>query len=260
MNSKYQFAKELVKQAGDFLRSQIDKELIIKEKEGPTDLVTHLDCEVQDFITQAVKSYYPTDVILGEESKEHPPYDKGSVWIVDPIDGTTNFIAQGADFAILLAYFEDGVGKFGLIYDVMRDCLYHGGGDYPVYLNDTLLSKSKAKQLKTSLFGLNSGLYASNYHGLADLADQTLGTRSVGSAGIGFSHVLSGRLFAYASYLYPWDYAPAFILGEPLGYHLQTLDGNPPRFEGREHVILLPNELRKEIQGYLRECNYQKNL
>lgn len=260
MESKYQFAQKLIQEVGSYLRSQLGQDLVIEEKESFTDLVTHLDKLVQDRLSQAILAAYPSHVILAEESSDNPPFDKGSVWIIDPIDGTSNLIAQQADFAILLAYFEEGIGQFGLIYDVVQDRLYHGGGQFPVYENDRLLQVAKPRTLKTSLLGLNATLYAANYGGLRDLADQTLGTRSVGSAGIGFSHVLSGRLLAYASYLYPWDYAAAWVLGQALGYCLQTLDGSRPSFDGREYVILLPINQCQEIQGYLKECSYQTNL
>ena len=56
-----------------------------------------------------------------------PQFQKGAVWVIDPIDGTNNFVTQKEDFAVMVAYFEDGIGQFGLIYDVMRDHLFRGG-------------------------------------------------------------------------------------------------------------------------------------
>lgn len=251
MEDKYQFAKELLLEAGEFLRQHLHDELEIEEKGHFTDLVTQLDKTVQDRLTDRILARYPADRILGEESPEHLPLGREQVWVIDPIDGTTNFIVQQADFAVLLAYFEDGVGRFGLIYDVIADKLYHGGGDFPVYENDRLLPPFHTKSLKEGLIGLNAGLYAQNVDGLADLADHTLGTRSIGSAGIGFSHVLTGRLLAQACYVYPWDYAAASILGEKLGYTLMTTKGEKPAFYGRECVMLAPTEKINEIIGYL---------
>ncbi|MBF0786364.1 MULTISPECIES: inositol monophosphatase family protein [unclassified Streptococcus] len=251
MEDKYRFAKEIVLEAGAFLRQHLHDDLEIKEKGHFTDLVTQLDKAVQDHLTDRILTRYPADSILGEESPEHQPLGQGRVWVIDPIDGTTNFIVQQADFAVLLAYFENGLGRFGLIYDVIADKLYHGGGDFPVYENERLLSPFQSKSLKEGLVGLNAGLYAQNYAGLADFADQTLGTRSIGSAGISFSHVLTGRLLAQASYIYPWDYAAASILGEKLGYTLMTTRGEKPAFYGREYVMLVPTEKIREIKGYL---------
>lgn len=191
------------------------------------------------------------DAIFGEEDENRAPIAKGNVWVIDPIDGTTNFIVQKTDFAVLLAYFEDGIGKFGLIYDVMNDVLYHGGGDFPVYMNEELLPNSSDKDFRQGLIGINAGLYGQNLAGLANLSQQFLGTRSLGSAGLSFAHVLNQRLLVHTSYVYPWDYAAASILGEKLGYLLLNINGSKPSFNGRELVIFLAASKVEEMKRYL---------
>lgn len=251
METRYELAQSIVLSAGDFLRQHLNDTLKIEEKASAKDLVTHLDKEVQEFLTIKIKSVYPNDFIFGEEGGDVSSILQGHVWVIDPIDGTSNFIAQKNDFAIMLAYFENGVGQFGLIYDVIQNKLFHGGGNFLVCCNEEPLKQQIFAPLQQSLMGLNAQLYAANQHGLADLANQTLGTRSVGSAGIGFSHVLEGRLFAYASYLYPWDYAAASILGQGLGFSLLSLEANQPSFDKREHVILVANQHLEEVKRYL---------
>lgn len=251
MKTKYELAQSLVLEAGEFLRTHLQDELEIEEKACAKDLVTHLDKEVQDFLTGKIKNDYPLDLIFGEEGGDVSSISNGKVWVIDPIDGTSNFIAQKNDFAIMVAYFENGIGRFGLIYDVVQDKLFHGGGMFPVLCNKEHLASPRLSSISQTLLGLNAQLYAANQHGLADLANQTLGTRSVGSAGIGFSHVLEGRLFAYASYLYPWDYAAASILGQGLGFSLLSLEATQPSFDKREHVILVANQHLEEVKRYL---------
>ncbi|HFI0451356.1 TPA: inositol monophosphatase family protein [Streptococcus suis] len=251
METKYRLAQSLVLQAGEFLKTHLHDELEIEEKENATDLVTQLDKLTQQFLTNQIKNEYPSDLIFGEEGGDVSSISNGNVWVIDPIDGTSNFIAQKNDFAIMLAYFENGIGQFGLIYDVMQDKLFHGGGKFPVFCNKERLASPSLSSISQTLLGLNAQLYAANKHGLADLANISLGTRSVGSAGIGFSHVLEGRLFAYASYLYPWDYAAASILGQGLGLSLLSLEAEHPSFDKREHVILVANQHLEEVKRYL---------
>ncbi|MGQ7359112.1 inositol monophosphatase family protein [Streptococcus suis] len=251
METKYRLAQSLVLQAGEFLKTHLHDELEIEEKENATDLVTQLDKLTQQFLTNQIKNEYPSDLIFGEEGGDVSSISNGNVWVIDPIDGTSNFIAQKNDFAIMLAYFENGIGQFGLIYDVMQDKLFHGGGMFPVFCNQERLASPSLSSISQTLLGLNAQLYAANKHGLADLANISLGTRSVGSAGIGFSHVLEGRLFAYASYLYPWDYAAASILGQGLGLSLLSLEAENPSFDKREHVILVANQHLEEVKRYL---------
>ncbi|KXT78647.1 inositol monophosphatase family protein [Streptococcus sp. DD13] len=252
LESKYQFGRTVIESAAQLLRNKMFEELEIEIKSTFTDLVTNLDTLIQEEMSQAILATYPEDIIVGEETQERPDSSQGSVWIIDPIDGTSNFIAQKNDFAILLSYFEDGVGKFAFIYDVMKDQLFHGGGEFPVYLNDQQLPAYQEKELKQSLLALNANLVASNYAGLRDLSQQCLGTRSYGSAGISMSYVLSGRMMAYVSYLYPWDYAAASILGENLGYEVVTLDGEKPNFKDRQVVMMIPIAKREDINRYLK--------
>ncbi|HFI0048361.1 TPA: inositol monophosphatase family protein [Streptococcus suis] len=251
METKYRLAQSLVLQAGEFLKTHLHDELEIEEKENATDLVTQLDKLTQQFLTNQIKKEYPSDLIFGEEGGDVSSISNGNVWVIDPIDGTSNFIAQKNDFALILAYFENGIGQFGLIYDVMQDKLFHGGGKFPVFCNKERLASPSLSSISQTLLGLNAQLYAANKHGLADLANISLGTRSVGSAGIGFSHVLEGRLFAYASYLYPWDYAAASILGQGLDLSLLSLEAENPSFDKREHVILVANQHLEEVKRYL---------
>lgn len=252
IEAKYQFAQKLVKEAGTFLRQHLHDDLEIEVKSHFTDLVTHLDKEVQELMSQTILNAYPEDCIYGEEDENRHPIHQGNVWVIDPIDGTSNFIVQKSDFAVLLAYFENGQGKFGLIYDVMAEVLYHGGGEFPAYENDHLLAPFANKPFSQGMIGLNAGLYAQNVAGLADFANQFVGIRSIGSAGISFSHVLNQRLMAHASYVYPWDYAAASILGETLGYVLVNENGQRPAFNGREYVILIAQEKLEELKGYLK--------
>ncbi|MEI4321332.1 inositol monophosphatase family protein [Streptococcus suis] len=251
METKYHFAQTIVLEAGNFLRQHLHDDLQIEEKGDFTDLVTHLDKQVQEMLTQQIQSRYQGDGILGEEGGDVSSIHEGNVWVIDPIDGTTNFIAQKTDFAIMIAYFENGVGKFGIIYDVMRDKLFHGGDSFPVYCNQERLKKPELRPLRQSLIGINAQLYAANAHGVAELANQSLGTRSVGSAGIGFAHVLEGRLFAYASYLCPWDYAAASIIGSSLGLVMLSFDGPNLAYDKREFVMLVSESHLEEVKGYI---------
>ena len=132
------------------------------------------------------------------------------------------------------------------------DC-YHGGGDFPPCRNDEPLPLFKKKPLREFLVAGNSGMLATNEWGLADLGNAALGTRVYGSAAISFAKVLSGRLLTYITYLQPWDYAAASILGESLGYKVFTIAGEEVDFQTRQAVMMLPVEMKDEIQSYIYE-------
>ncbi|KXT75256.1 Inositol-1-monophosphatase [Streptococcus sp. DD10] len=251
---KFNFAKKMVVSLGSYLLENIHNDLIVEEKSSPTDLVTNMDNYVQNRMVEEIQSSFPGDTILAEENNLTTSIWEGNTWVIDPIDGTANFITQKQDFAIMVAYFEGGVGRFGLIYDVTKNLLYHGGGDFPSMVNNRLLPVfNKEKQMQQSLIASNAGMYRKNYRGIADLVDHSLSLRVYGSAGISFSHILSGRLWAYFSTLSPWDYAAASILGESLGYLVLTLSGAKPDFINREEIMMVPKEKMNEIMLYIKK-------
>ncbi|MBW1570994.1 inositol monophosphatase family protein, partial [Streptococcus sp. SPC0] len=116
--------------AGQFIKSEMQNTFDVEEKSRFDDLVTSLDKKTQKLLIQEIIQHYPDDNILAEEDDVRSPIAQGNVWVLDPIDGTVNFIVQKDNFAVMLAYYEEGVGQFGIIYDVMADILYSGGGHF----------------------------------------------------------------------------------------------------------------------------------
>ena len=253
MENKFAFAKEIVKEAGDYILAHMQEELHIERKSSPTDLVTRLDKEVQNFLIDKIRSHFPDDQFCAEEGCLRASVGHGSVWVIDPIDGTNNFVAQGDDFAIMVAYFENGVGQFGIIYDVMKGHCYHGGGTFQACLNEEPLPSFKDKPLRDFLIASNAGMLETNAWGVAELANASLGVRIYGSAAISFSKILSGQLLTYITYLQPWDYAAAGIIGKSLGYQIVTLNGEPVDFQTRQPIMMVPTDKLAEIQSYIYE-------
>ncbi|MGT2932746.1 inositol monophosphatase family protein [Streptococcus catagoni] len=251
MEDKFVFAQKLIREAGQFVRKKMTEQLAIEIKEQYDDLVTNVDQETQELLISLIKKEYPDDHILAEENNVRHPIQDGSVWVLDPIDGTVNFIVQGEDFAIMIAYFEEGKGQFGLIYDVMNDQLLCGGGSFDVRLNEDLLEPYQKTSLNRSLIGCNSGMYAHNDRGISNLIKETLGVRVYGGAGITMLKVMTRKLFAYFSYIQPWDYAAPLIIGKKLGYCLLTLDGQLPNFRSREKVMFIPEVELALVKSFL---------
>jgi len=251
--NKLEFAKTIVKEAGSYLREHLHDQLAITVKTKPTDLVTQMDQEVQATLVGKILEAYPEDHIFAEEDDLRAPIRSGKVWVIDPIDGTNNFVTQKEDFAVMVAYFEEGIGQFGLIYDVMRDHLFFGGKDFGVFCNEQELKPFQNRPLSDLLVASNVGMLKSNAWGMADLGAECLGIRVYGSAGISFTKILSGGILGYFSYIWPWDYAAAAIMGECLGYSVLTLEGNEPNYETLEPIMMVPTCKLDEIQPFLKK-------
>lgn len=117
------FAKEIIIEAGKRICASFsyDLKVEVETKSSPNDLVTNIDRETELFFIEQIHKFDPSHKILGEEGMgEHPDSMEGVVWIIDPIDGTMNFVKQHRHFMITLGIYIDGVGKLGYIYDVMR--------------------------------------------------------------------------------------------------------------------------------------------
>jgi myo-inositol-1(or 4)-monophosphatase len=252
VQTRLELAKDWVRDAGYFLKENLAEPLEITEKTRPDDLVTNFDHEVQARLVKNIQHHFPTDAILAEEDQEKIQFDAEipHLWVLDPIDGTTNFIAQKDNFAVMAAYYEFGVGKFGIILDVIKNKLYWCDS-HKAFCEQRELAIPKTT-LQYGLLGVNSYMYRTNYHGLLDLSQQTLGVRITGSAGISYTQLFEGKIIAYFSNLQPWDYAAGSIIAERLGYQTQTIQGKKPSYNAREKVYTAPKHLLPSIQNYIK--------
>ncbi|MBY0144632.1 inositol monophosphatase family protein [Neobacillus niacini] len=253
-------AKQWVKEAGDKIRDSFTKTLNIQTKSNPNDLVTNIDKEIEQFFINKIRSAFQNHRILGEEGfgDEVNNLD-GVVWIIDPIDGTMNFIHQQRNFAISLAVYENGIGKIGLIYDVAHGELYHAISGKGAFMNDSKLPSLSKSTVKESIIALNATWVMENHridHNLLiPLVKEARGTRSYGTAALEMVFVATGRVDAYISMrLSPWDVAAgAVIIGE-LGGVVTNLRGEKLDFLSKDSLLAAKPGLHQTIiNDYLKK-------
>lgn len=238
-------------EAAEKVKSGLGDALKVDQKNGRTDLVTNVDKEVQDFIVKKIYDYDPEALILGEENgQDDTPIDKGRVFVIDPIDGTLNFVMQQENFCIMIAVYEEGVGQLGFIYDVMRDELLWGGPKVgKVYNNKEELSAPENKSLSEGLIGMNAALYRKDLFHAQEIGQTSMGIRVLGCAGLDFVAILKGTQIGYVSMLSPWDYAAGTIMMEQLGMTVIGENQQPLSFKGREFFIGATQAAMAEIQA-----------
>lgn len=225
------YAKQWVKEAGEKIRASFETTLNIETKTNKNDLVTNMDKDTEKYFVNQIKKTFPGHRIFGEEGMGNSIEDlKGIVWIIDPIDGTVNFIHQQRNFAISLAIYEDGVGKVGIIYDVVHDELYHAIKGEGAFLNVDKLKPLTEVNLEKAIVSMNASWVVKNETinpaVLAKLVNDVRGTRSYGSAAIEMAYVATGRLDAYITMrLAPWDFAAGAILIEETGGKVSDIFG-----------------------------------
>lgn len=220
-----------MREAGERLKSSLLENIIVESKSNPDDLVTQMDRGIEQYFLQKIKEHFPTHSFLGEEGGGGSVSSKeGTLWIIDPIDGTTNFVHQQYNFAINLAVYHDGVGMIGITYNVMADELFHAVKGHGAYLNNTRLPYLEDARLDQGILGLNARWLISEDQELNDrltkLCNSVRSIRSYGSAAIEIAYVALGRLDSYISIqLSPWDYAAGMVLLAEVNGVASTLEG-----------------------------------
>ncbi|MBM7703370.1 inositol monophosphatase family protein [Metabacillus iocasae] len=248
------YAKEWVTEAGKKIKESFSTELLIQSKSNPNDLVTNMDKEVEQFLIGKIKEVFPTHRILGEEGYgEKVESTEGVIWVIDPIDGTMNFVHQQRNFAISVGIFEEGVGQIGLIYDVVHDEMYHARRGQGAYMNDIHLPKLKPVPIEEAIVGLNATWVTENKRidptVLGPLVRRVRGTRSYGSAAVELAYVAAGRLDAYITMrLAPWDFAAGMILVHEVGGTVTSLDGKPLSILENSSVFIGNSMLHEQVQ------------
>lgn len=201
------------------------------------DLVTRYDTEVERILIAAVGERYPEDDILAEEREEPPPDSDGALWIIDPIDGTSNFVATGRDFAISVARYRAGRPLFGIVYDCVADVLYLGIAGRGSYRNGVRLPRRNAAPsieradavIEISVSTVErlrrraaqedqNSTQGEASPGPAALTIAHRAQRAYGCASLGLCRVAEGTLDIYLSArISVWDYAAATIVLSEVG-------------------------------------------
>jgi myo-inositol-1(or 4)-monophosphatase len=236
------YAKQWIREAGKNIRATFSKTLNVTTKSNPNDLVTDIDKETEQYFIEKIRSTFPDHQIMGEEGYgDEVKSLSGVVWIIDPIDGTMNFVHQQRNFAISIGIYKDGEGIIGLIYDVVHDELYHCIKGNGVFLNEQSLPKLEETKVKEAIIALNATWVTPNrrinHELLIPLVKDVRGTRSYGSAAMEMVYVTTGRIDAYITpRLAPWDIAAGIIMIKELG-------GVATNLRGEELDMLKENSL-----------------
>lgn len=240
MKKRIERAKSWLLAAGKCVMDGLAKPIDVQTKGNRRDLVTNLDQASEALIREKIQAYYPNDKIIGEEARDLPSWTlEGSVWFIDPIDGTMNFVLQETDFVLMLAYYEAGVGQFGMIYDPIHEKFWLGIQGEGVFLNGEQVHLNQVPSLANALLSIEPhALLRDAYHCQA-LFKEAMGLRLYGACGVAMTRVMAGQLGGYLlSALAPWDLAAGAIMAGELGLVCCQVDGSPiALLKPRQQVI-----------------------
>lgn len=230
---------------------------------GRSDFVSFVDKRIEDELSARIRTHHPDHVIIGEETHCGLQPPTGPCWIIDPIDGTTNFIRGIAHFAVSIAFCDKhGDARYAAIYDPVRKEIFLGDRSSGTWLNEQKVNTSGHKQLSGALVAC--ALPFRTMDSLADsmaLTQQLQGAigdlRRMGSAALDLAYTAVGRVDAYWELgIWPWDTAAGELMVRAAGGACSDFRGNSGDLLTRRSIIAgasasLQQELLQQIQPHL---------
>lgn len=241
----------LVRQAGDIVLSARDIASHTHEKTSAADLVTEYDLAVERFLKEKLPPLLPGSIFYGEEETENADPTRGWAFIVDPIDGTTNFVRDLHQSAISVALARDGVVEYGVVLDPFKNELFTAQRGCGAFLNGRPVHVS-SRRLSEGVFGMGTAIYRREYlHPTLRLTEQlfrrSCDFRRMGAAALDLCYVACGRFDVFFEYsLCPWDHAAGSLIVTEAGGYISTLEGAPLPLDRRSSVWV-SNDVNKDI-------------
>lgn len=224
-------ARQAAKEAGEILNSMFGR-ITKVEKKGDIDLVTEADLQSEKIILDIIGGNFPRDSILTEEAGEYNRFPE-RVWIIDPLDGTTNFAHTFPFFAVSIALEVEREMVLGVVFDPHMGEHFEAVKGMGAFLNKKPLKVSKTRDLKESLLATGFPYYIHKKpQRLMALFEKmivlTQGVRRPGSAAIDLCYVAAGRVDGFwEEGLEPWDTAAGCVIVSEAGGRLSTFEDTP---------------------------------
>jgi myo-inositol-1(or 4)-monophosphatase len=255
---------EAAQEAGNFLWDNFGKINQIESK-GDRNLATNLDREAEKIIVDKIKTHFPKHGIIAEEGGKQG-YSEEYLWIIDPLDGTHNYIRKINIFGVSIGvlYKEKFVG--GIIYMPVEKELYVAEKANGSYKNNKRISVSSKSDLKECSISYDSSIRYSPLvmlKGLENLAEEVFNIRMFGSSARVLSYIAEGKLDAAVEFNdRPWDFAGGVCIIEEAGGKLTDLKGNTLSYKTIGYIAsngIIHKKIKKFVFPAL-EKNFQRNL
>lgn len=247
--------KQIVMRAGQIAMKEA-KHCAVYTK-GRADFVTQADLSIQAFIKESLREEYPDIGFQGEEDDDNRCAD-GIRWILDPIDGTTNYIYNYNHSAISLALRNGTKTAFGVIYNPFTDEMFSAKSGEGAFLNDLPIHVNEADSLEAALVAVGTSPYYKElapevFRKIETIYSRSLDIRRTGSAALDLAYVACGRQDAYFEYrLKPWDYAAGNLIVMEAGGVVNSIQEDTISYEQASDIVACTNEgLMEEMLSIL---------
>ncbi len=211
-------------------RASTQLDLLTVQSKSPNDFVTEVDRAAEQAIIEVLRDAFPGHGILAEESGESGP-ESEYTWIIDPLDGTTNFIHGMPQYAVSIAQTKNGVLEHAVVYDPNTNEMFTASRGAGAFLNDRRIRVSRRTRLNEALIGTGFPFrqfdHVDAYLAMfKELTQKTAGIRRPGAASLDLAYVASGRFDGFWEMgLSPWDMAAGVLLILEAGGLVSDLSG-----------------------------------
>lgn len=243
-------AIEAAKQAGAILVELMGK-VNVTEK-NPRDLVTEADLASQDKIQQIIMQEFPSHFFVGEEStSDRSAVTDDFTWVVDPLDGTTNFVHQLRSFSVSIALLKNQQPIVGVVFDPLLDECYYSSQGEGAFLNGNRLGVSGCQSLHEAMVvtGFSTSVTKESIEAkrFLEMLGKAQTIRRLGSAALNLCYLACGRVDAYwASSLNAWDIAAGMLIMKEAGGHVRPIENEFDLFKPK-FIAAATQELAAEI-------------
>ena len=239
------------KQAGEIVKMGWGRTHEIGYKTD-SDLVTEYDKMTEDFLVNLIQSNFPEHSIIGEENG-HQAGNPVARWIVDPIDGTTNYAHGLPYFCVSVAFVDEEGSKYGVIYDPVGDECFSAERGKGAWLNGNPIHVSQTEEMKRALMvtGFSHNLdehVDRNIELFQEMNEAVRAMRRMGAAALNMANVAAGRMDAYWELLVkPWDIAAGLLIVQEAGGTVTRIDGSDNLLEPPCDILCCTPALHAEM-------------
>jgi len=249
---------ELAKTAGAFIRNEAENfDLSKVEHKGLHDMVSYVDRESEKTIVKGLRDILPEAGFITEEGtaiEEGEEYK----WVIDPLDGTTNFLHSLPPYSISIALLKNDELQIGVVYEITKDECFYAWKSGGAYCNGKKIHVSNATSLEESLIvtGFPYSLLGKEdayFAIMQEFVKRTHGMRRLGSAAVDLSYIASGRLEAYYEFnLNPWDVAAGILIVREAGGTVTDFKGGPNCQDGSE-LLATTSAIHKDALAVIKK-------
>jgi myo-inositol-1(or 4)-monophosphatase len=253
MSDRLDFAQYLARAAARVLRERFlaPREIFAK---GWRDFYTDVDMAAQQTVVDLIRAHDPQAAILAEEGLTPPP-DASALWVIDPLDGTTNYTRRLPVFSVSIAYVERGQPQVGVIYDPLHEYAFCAERDRGAWLNTNRLRVTNTADIASAVVALDWGRgeeqRALALKWLLHVGPGCRTARALGSAALGLCYLAAGWIDVYFHpMLAPWDGAAGQVIAEEAGACLFNFAGNRWNYTQPDCIACTP-QLAEWARGSL---------